>query len=178
MNESNEDVPMGSTNELFPEGTHMCMIFDSEELRKKIIAEFLATGLRDGEHVRYMADIVTPEEVRSWLVDLGVELPDGIPFNIFETEKVFCPNGHFNPQETLNGMVSRFEIAKKNGFKRMRGSVEMSWALKGIPGSDRLIEFESLVNFIYQAHAFTGICQYDARLFNGDTLFKVLRVHP
>jgi hypothetical protein len=178
MSEVRKVVSMGFTPELFPEGTHMCMIFDNEEQRRKIVAEFLAAGLKHGEQVRYFVDTTTPEDVRSWLVEMGVEIPEDAPFNIFKAENVYCPNGRFVPQETLDGMVSRFDLAKKAGYSRVRGSGEMSWALKGIPGSDRLAEFEALLSTIYEAHAYTGICQYDARLFDGATLFNVLKVHP
>lgn len=107
-----------------------------------------------------------------------MELPEGAPFNVFKAASVYCPNGRFVPEETIEGMVSRFALSKKAGFTRTRGSGEMSWALKGLPGSDRLMEFEALVNGIYEAHAYTGICQYDARLFDGATLLNVLKVHP
>jgi hypothetical protein len=54
----------------------------------------------------------------------------------------------------------------------------MEWALKGIPGSERLIEYEAGINTIVGEHPITALCQYDARLFDGATLFEVLRVHP
>ena len=54
----------------------------------------------------------------------------------------------------------------------------MSWALRGIPGSEGLIEYEALINTISQTQPVTPICQYDARRFDGATLLNVLRVHP
>jgi hypothetical protein len=54
----------------------------------------------------------------------------------------------------------------------------MDWALKGFAGTERLIEFEAAVNTIVGECPITGLCQYDARLFDGETLFEVLRAHP
>ena len=181
MNSQIEEMDMGFTQERFPKGTHMCLIFDEEEYRRKIVAEFLAAGLKRGEQVRYMTDVSTSQDVVSWFADTGVELPrlreDG-PFVMFSAENAYCPHGHFDPAETIERMKSRYAQAEKLGYSGTRGCGEMSWALKGIPGSERLIEFEALINAASETHHFLGICQYDARLFDGATLLNVLKVHP
>jgi hypothetical protein len=111
-------------------------------------------------------------------LEAGIELPKDAPLNIFKAENVYCPNGQFDPQEIISGMVPRYEKAKQTGYKGMRSCGEMSWALRGIPGSDQVLEYEALINTVVSDFPFTGMCLYDARLFSGDTLFKVLQVHP
>jgi hypothetical protein len=181
MSSEIEGVDMGFTHERFPMGIHMCLIFDDEEYRRRIVSEFLAAGLKKGEQVRYMTDVSTAQEVISWLLDIGVKLPelreDG-PFMMFSAEKAYCPNGRFDPIEVIDLMKARYDRVKILGYPGTRGCGEMSWALKGIPGSDRLIEFEALINAASEKHHFLGICQYDARLFDGATLLNVLKVHP
>jgi hypothetical protein len=181
MNSQRQEVDLGFTQERFPKGIHMCLIFDQEEYRRKIVSEFLAAGLKHGEQVRYMTDVNTAQDVVSWFLDIGVELPpfreDG-PFIMFRAEDAYCPHGRFNPTETIARMKSRYDQAKRLGYSGTRGSGEMSWALKGVPGSERLIEFEALINAASETHHFLGICQYDARLFDGATLLNVLKVHP
>jgi hypothetical protein len=54
----------------------------------------------------------------------------------------------------------------------------MGWALKNMPGSDRLMEYESLVNRVVVTHPVTAVCQYDANRFDGATILKCLEVHP
>jgi hypothetical protein len=66
----------------------------------------------------------------------------------------------------------------EDGHAGGRVSGEMSWALRGIPGSDRLMEYEALVNGVLATHPVTAICQYDARRFDGQLIFDVLKVHP
>jgi len=78
----------------------------------------------------------------------------------------------------IDRAVQRYGIAKKAGFTGSRACGEMSWALKDIPGSDRLLEYEVLLNTITSSFPHNGMCQYDARLFDGATIFKVLQVHP
>ena len=54
----------------------------------------------------------------------------------------------------------------------------MSWALKGVPGCERLMEYEARVNDVVKTHPISAICQYDANRFSGALIMDVLRTHP
>ena len=54
----------------------------------------------------------------------------------------------------------------------------MTWALKGIPGSERILEYEALLGTIVAGFPHSGMCQYDARRFDGATLLNVLKSTP
>jgi hypothetical protein len=181
MNDLRQEVDRAFTQEVFPECHHVCLIYDSEEQRRKSVSEFLAAGLRQGELVRYFADTTPPEEIRAWLLETGVELPkaekDGA-FGITKAESAYCPGGRFVPLEVIENMVSRYAMAKKAGYRGSRACGEMSWALRDIPGADRFLEYEVRINTITETFPYIGMCQYDARLFDGAILFKVLQVHP
>lgn len=181
MKPRREDVQMGFTETPFPEGAHMCLIYDNDEQRDKIISRFLAAGLGRGEQVGYFADRTPPEAVRKWLREAGALIPDDGedgPFTIYQAEAVYCPSGVFVPAEMLSRVGGCYDRAVNAGYSGARVSGEMSWALRGIPGSDRLMEYEALINTISEEHPVTPICQYDARLFDGATLLNVLKVHP
>lgn len=172
---------MGFTRDTFPEGTHMCLIYDNDEQRKKIIAEFLGTGMKLGEQVGYFADTTSEQEVQSWLKEMNVELPPkngNGTFKVFRAADVYCPADKFDPKQMLSKLGGCYEDAINSGYIGARVSGEMSWALRGIPGSERLMEYESLINTISENHPVTPICQYDARRFDGATLLNVLKVHP
>ena len=169
---------MGFTQETFPAGTHMCLIYSRESERRNIIGKFLESGLLAGEKVAYFADTLTPEEVRGWLRDIGIELPEADGFSITDAAKTYCSSGEFVPETMLDTLRGFYVRAKKEGYPNVRVSGEMSWALKGIPGSDRLMEYEALVNEVLITHPVTAICQYDASRFSGATILDVLKVHP
>jgi len=172
---------MGLTDEHFPESCHVCLIYESEEQRQKIISEYLSEGLRQGELVRYFADETTPETVRTWLLEKGIEISEAEKtgsFAIMKAENAYCPEGKFEPQKMIARSVNRYDQAKKDGYTGSRACGEMGWALKNIPGSDHLLEYEVLLNTVTSTFPHTGMCQYDARLFDGATLFKILQVHP
>jgi hypothetical protein len=181
MLKNQKGISMGFVKETFPAGTHMCMIYTDEEERRKIISKFLDSGLKTGEQVYYLADVMSPEEVRDWLVSMDVDIPqDGEAngFNVLVAEDTYCPNGRFVPDEMLDTLRDCYNQAIDQGYPGSRVSGEMSWALKGIPGSERLMEYESLVNNVFVTHPMTAICQYNANLFDGATILNVLKVHP
>jgi hypothetical protein len=181
MNDKEQKIDMGFTQEVLPDCHHVCLIYDNEKQRRKIVSEYLAAGLRGGEFVRYFSDVTPPEDVRAWLSEIGVDLPkaeeDGA-FGIIKAEEAYCPSGHFVPQDVLDGVATRYTTLKKTGYRGSRVTGEMTWVLRDIPDADRLLEYEVGLNLITDPFPHIGMCQYDAHLFDGAMLFKVLQVHP
>lgn len=169
---------MGFTPESFPAGTHMCLIYSNEPERRKIIGKFLESGLLAREKVAYFADTLKPEEVRAWLQSMGIKLADADGFSITEAKATYCASGEFAPESMLGKLREFYQQARQDGYTNARVSGEMSWALQGIPGSNRLMEYEALVNDTLLTHPVTAICQYDANRFSGTTILDVLKVHP
>jgi hypothetical protein len=181
MSKDTHGIDVGFTWDVLPEGCHVCLIFDSEAQRDAIVPEYLAAGLRQGELVRYWADETTPEVVRSWLSEAGVDAPDASesgPLLVARADGVYCPDGRFEPQRVIDKMAPGYDRARTAGFTGVRTCGEMTWALRGIPGSERLMEYEALLGTVSHAFPHVGMCQYDARRFDGATLFRVLQVHP
>ena len=169
---------MGFTKKSFPAGTHMCLIYSHDDERRNVIGRFIESGIIGKEKVAYFADVMKPEEVREWLRNMEVELPQENGFSIRVAENTYCPDGEFVPEKMLHMLRTFYTQAKADGYPNVRGSGEMSWALRGIPGSDRLVEYEALLNELVVTHPVTAICQYDANQFSGATILNVLKVHP
>jgi hypothetical protein len=134
--------------------------------------------VKRGEIVRYFADTTAPDDIRGWLLEMGIELKEDDSFRIVKAESAYCPSGSLVPQQVINNAIARYAIAKEAGYSGSCACGEMTWALRGIPGSDRLLEYEVGLNMIEDDFPHIGMCQYDARLFDGAILFKVLQVHP
>jgi hypothetical protein len=181
MNDKELTIDMGFTHEFLPECHHVCLIYDNEEQRRKIVSEYLAAGLKRGEFVGYFADATPREDALTWLSETGVDFrkaeADGA-FGVIKAEAAYCPSGRFVPQEVLDRVAARYVMLKQTGYTGSRVTGEMTWVLRGIPDSDRLLEYEVGLNMITEPFPHIGMCQYDARLFDGATLFKVLQVHP
>jgi len=178
MDRTQRQAAMGFSDERFPVGTHMCLIYDDDNERRKLIAKYLDAGLREGEKVSYFADTMPVAEVREWLTGMGVKIPQGGQLTVASAEKTYCPNNKFVPDEMMDGLRALYQGSLDEGYAGTRASGEMSWALRGIPGSERLIEYENLLNVVFETHPIIGLCQYDARRFDGAIIFDVLKVHP
>lgn len=161
--------------------THACYIYDDDVQRDKVIGKFIEAGFIKGEEVAYFTDNKDPDEVMDWLINMGIKIPkdDNIEqFSISFAQNTYCPNRKFVPDEMLEYLRTFYRKAINEGYKGVRISGEMSWVLRGIPGSERLLEYEALVNNVLQTHPITAVCQYDARRFDGVAIFNVLKVHP
>jgi hypothetical protein len=180
MGQAQRQVRMGFTDERFPVGTHMCLIYDNDDERRTVIGKYLEAGLREEEKVAYFTD-TTPAEVTAWLTEAGIDTSDYVKanrFSVTDAEEIYCPNGCFVPQEMLDLFRTFHRTAFEEGCAGGRVTGETSWTLKGIPGSDRFMEYEALLNDVLAAHPVATVCQYDARRFSGKSIFDVLQVHP
>lgn len=181
MSDAKHLTSLGFTAEQFPCGTHMCYIYNDDRERQEMIAKFVESGLQQREKVGYFVDLISPEEMRAHFKELGVELPpetDEREFSVSRALDVYCPEGKFVPEIMLQKLRLMHSSSIDEGYTGARASGEMSWALRGVPGSERLIEYEALINTVVRDYPTTAICQYDARRFDGATLFDILNVHP
>lgn len=161
--------------------THVCLIYDGGTSRERLVAQYVAAGLREGEAVRYFADVTPAEELRGWLKEVGVDVTQAEARGalvIGEAAEAYCPNGIFDPGEVISRIGAGYEVAHRAGFSGTRSTGEMSWARRGLPGSDLFLEYEIRLGAVSTPYRHSGMCQYDARLFDGASLFKVLQVHP
>jgi hypothetical protein len=174
-------INLGFTDEAFPAGTHMCYIYNDDDERLALIAKFIESGVADGEAVHYLCHGPKGETLEDARRRLGLRLPTGEgcgALALAQAMDAYCPDGSFIPRRMLDRLCELYRLGIAEGYSGVRVSGEMAWALEGAPGTDRLIEYEALLNTIVTEHPCTALCQYDARLFDGATLFHVLAVHP
>ncbi len=50
--------------------------------------------------------------------------------------------------------------------------------MRGVPGAERLLEYEAGLTRVLQKTSVSAVCQYDVHLFDGRTILDILRVHP
>ncbi len=174
------NVEMGFTSDKFPRGTHMCYIYNDDEEREAIISKFLGAGLKENEKVVYFAHEKNKPEMLDMMGKEGVEL-SGEELDHFFVAKAmdtYCPTGKFELETMVDGLTGFYQGAIAEGYSGVRVSGEMQWALEHKPGTERLMEYESLGDIVLKPNPLTLICQYDARKFDGATLLNCLKVHP
>jgi putative nucleotidyltransferase with HDIG domain/PAS domain S-box-containing protein len=76
-------------------------------------------------------------------------------------------------------LISETKKALKEGYRVLRASGEMSWALRGHPGSEKLIEYEAKLNRdFFPNYPCLAICQYDRSKFDSGLIKSIIMTHP
>lgn len=176
-----DSISLGVGDERMSRGRHICYVFSDDDERFRTLARCLLAGVEDGDKLLYLAEELSPEELGRRFQELGADLGPESRLCVLTAAEAFYPKGYFNP-EAMTGRLAAFcQAAIDEGFRGARCSGEMSWALHGVPGSERLLEYEAMLNDFFADAAgasMTGICQYDARRFDGPTILGVLEIHP
>lgn len=178
-------VPFGFNEQTFPVGLHICYLYNNENERRQIIAEYIQSGLLAGEKVSYLADIPsTPstDEMGQYLSELGINSPVNLKPDqliLAQAEASYCPDGTFMPERMIDYWRAFYMQARHESFAGARFTGETNWLNKGMPGVERWVEYEAMLNILVEEVPVHGvICQYDVNKIDGATLFDVLNVHP
>jgi hypothetical protein len=98
--------------------------------------------------------------------------------SILAPEETYLNGGEFDPERMIALLRRTTDEALRKGFTALRVTGEMSWALRGCPGSERLIEYEARLNRFFPGSYCLAICQYDRTRFPASKLIDVLVTHP
>jgi DNA-binding CsgD family transcriptional regulator len=174
------DRPPGMIAEL-TRGDHACCLYETEEEHRSVLTSFLRQGLERNEKVLYIVDTHTAEAVLDYLRDDGLDVEPYLArgqLSILSRDETYMQGGLFDPDEMMALLRAETEQALVEGYQALRITGEMSWALLGLPGSERLIEYETRVNEVFRGGSCLAICQYDRRAFSPALLLDVLCTHP
>ncbi len=162
-------------------GHYVCCIYGTEEEHRDVLTPFLLRGLERNEKVVYIVDDHTPETVLGYLRDAGVD-PDAYrgrgQLVIRTRDDVYAQGGAFDPDRVISLLRQEARRALDEGYAALRITGEMTWALRGTPGSHRLVEYLARLNEHVPAMSCLALCQFDRRRFEPSVLLDVLRTHP
>lgn len=162
-------------------GDHLCCIYETDEEHQQLITPYMISGLERNEKVFYIVDARTAETVLGYLRDAGVTVEPYLESGqlaLLAADDSYMRTGVFDPDGMIRLLRDETSQALEEGFSALRVTGEMSWALKGLPGSERLIEYEAKLNEFFPGSLALAVCQYDRRLFGPEILLHVLTTHP
>lgn len=157
-------------------GQHVCALYDNEDDHRAVLAPFIQEGLAKGHKIRYIADAHTLDVIRSY-ADVTEAEKDG-RFGFLSRDESYMRGGVFDPDRMIATLRAETDRAVAEGYPGLRVTGEMTWALRGLPGAERLIEYEAKLNLFFPGSKCMAICQYDMRRFPPALLLDVLRSHP
>ncbi|NVM00909.1 MAG: MEDS domain-containing protein, partial [Candidatus Helarchaeota archaeon] len=162
-------------------GDHLCCLYSTEKDHEALLTPFLKQGLENHEKVIYIVDSNTSPVVKNYLKSDNIDVESYLKsrqFVILTVKDTYLKDGYFDPDKMIKLLKSETETALKNGYSGLRVTGEMTWVLKELPGSERLIEYESKLNIYFPYSRCLAICQYDIRKFSPDIILKILETHP
>jgi hypothetical protein len=174
--------PVTMCGQVLPNATHICAFFDSTQQEHDCLIPYFAEGLAQGEQVVTIRDAEKCDEHRNMLRDrLPIPLDDSIQNNqlrIVASEETYLKDGVFEQERMYSMLEQVLREAASGPYKRVRTCGDMTWALRDMPGTDGLMEYESRVNKLTREHDCTLMCVYDVNKFSGRAVMDVLATHP
>ena len=175
-------MPLTHIMETMPQGTHMCSIYKNDDEKFAAIIPFLKGGQARGERCVYIVDESTSEEMFSLLNQRGYNLFKGInkwgQWQFLTKDESYLVGGSFDPERMIKLLRETERKTLEDEFEGLRVTGEMTWVLLKMPGSEKVIEYESKLNLFLPGSRTLAICQYNENKFDEDTLIKVVYTHP
>ena len=98
---------------------------------------------------------------------------------IIPTEEVYLLTGQFDYQRVLAFVESAILETRAAGYERMFITGESRWWLPSVPGAEKWMDYEALLNQVVEKYpGVTIVCQYDLRRFDAPTMLNLLLAHP
>lgn len=162
-------------------GDHYCGIFRTDEEQRALTVDFVRDGIARNEKMFYLVNLTTTEQLCATLVSAGIDV-DGLiargQLVILTAKEAYLKDGGFEPDKMIQLLGDETDKALAEGYTAMRATGEMTWALAGEPGSERLVEYESRLNDFFTNRKCIAVCQYDRRRFDSEMLLDILHTHP
>lgn len=160
---------------------HTCSLYETPEEQFSVITPFIRQGLLDNAKCIYVADENPVGEVikrlSSAIPDIESYIAKGA-LVLLDKSKAYLEHGYFSPELMIEAIKILVSESKQQGYGNLRITGEMTWALSGEPGAERLMEYESRVNHLYESLDAMAICQYNISLFSPETIKHLLLTHP
>jgi hypothetical protein len=146
-----------------------------------VVIDFVRQGIANHEKMLYIVNLQTAAQLHATLakadIDVDVLLEKG-QLIIQTAKEAYLKDGQFDPDKMIELLQVEGDKAVAEGYAALRITGEMTWALAGEPGSERLVEYEAKLNHFFPTSNCYAICQYDRRRFDAEMLLDILYTHP
>ncbi len=162
-------------------GEHACWVYQTEAEHRSLITSYLRTGLELGEKLIYVTDTHSADTVLGYLREDGLEVEPFLEsgqLTFITAFDSYLRGGEFDPDSMLEYLRQQAQAALNQGYSALRITEEMTWLLRGMPGSERIIDYESRLNSALGEISCTSVCQFDRRMFEPELLLGVIAAHP
>ena len=175
------DTPLLTALEQLAPHDHLCSIYETPQEHFAVAIPFIRIGLGRGEKCIYIADDGTEADVRDAMCAGGIDVERSIATGSLVLEKkenAYLKNGSFDPDWMFTFWADATAEAMRQGFSALRATGETEWVLRGAPGLERWMEYESRMTHVLAQHNCFALCQYNRQIFPPELVLDVIRTHP
>lgn len=172
--------PFTICGESFTAPMHICAFFDSKEEQYEVIGPYMIEGLNNNEEVINIIESAGHSAHCNCLSKAGVPVDQKLAskqLKVLASEETYLKGGSFAAEKMLNLLEEALNDSKKAGYESVRACGDMVWALKNVPGTDELIEYEARLNLLTPKHSCSLVCMYDVNRFSGRLIADILATH-
>jgi len=159
---------------------HICAFFDSREDQYENLLPFLSEGLKNHEEVLTIIESEAHEEHCRKLKTAGFPYDDTLEsgqLKVLTSEDTYVEGGIFAADRMINMLEDELAEARRGPYKVVRACGSMEWALKNLPGTDELMQYEARVNSLVPKYMCTLVCVYDINRLSGQAFADLLATH-
>ena len=172
---------MTSQRMVFQQGDHVCSLYLTPEEQLAAAVEYIRGGLSRGERCFYVCCEHTLDEFRTALRKGGidVEAEEARGALLLKTKNDgHLEGGKFDPDKMISLLDAAVKDALSSGFNGLCAAGDMNWVLDGVPGTEKLVEYEARLNRFYESSHALGLCLYNLKTMPPESIDHCLATHP
>ncbi len=170
--EQKRRVSLGFGNLYASPGDHIGHFYRTSEEEKNVLIPFLKAGLKAREKcVCLISAGRRRQELQEGLTAAGIDAESALA-----SGQLVVDEGKSEPKE-LQEMLGKALEEIPGRFPLLRWAGVMSWALKKIPTTEKLMEWETHCNTV-ESPAAVFLCQYELAMFLGTVVMDAMKTHP
>ena len=156
----------------------ICCFYRSSAELESVFLPYLQEGLRNGENVVCIFRQGEHAGLRSKLESGGMTSAESSQqLKILTEDETYISGGSFAKHRMAGMLRDLLENAKNSSRPAVRTLGEMSWALRNLPGTDELAEYECMVNEFCTTYGCVLACAYDVNKFHARVLADAFATH-
>lgn len=163
-------------------GDHVCLKYVSAAEQEAVLAAFVVGGLERNERVFYFSDTRDPANVQRALEYRGIDVERHASrrrLSLATAQESYLASGEFDPDACIQGWVDTAAEAVADGYSGIRVAGDLGWAMRPVPGADRLLEYEARIQTeVFPLGTITGMCEVDCTRFEPATCDALTLLHP
>jgi len=159
---------------------HICAFFDSREEQYEVLLPYFKEGLDNQEEVITIFEGYAHCEHCERLTKGGLPVEEKMAagqLKVLASEETYLKDSVFSSERMFNMLEQALTDAQNGPYGAVRTCGDMEWALKNLPGTDELMEYEARVNLLTPKYNCTLLCVYDISRFSGQAIADVLASH-